>query len=163
MTTGREPWAGRLGATCGLSLCGTPFKGVGSNDRTPPAPACAYQTASTEPLAGSARSPRPVVIIVVRQWMQKGPSHRGARFTDTWPAARHFLIVAAPDLRGAGRRILNCVRNRSPDVRGENRSGLRLVSPGDDDADGLRRCDFLTILLHCALTLIMIAACCSGL
>jgi hypothetical protein len=59
--------AGRPAATCGPSLCRTQFKGVGSDGRTPPVLVRAYQTARPQPLAGSAHSHQPVVILVVNQ------------------------------------------------------------------------------------------------
>ena len=65
-----------------------------------------------------------------------------------------FLLVVATGLGGSRRRINHRVRNRSPDVSGEDGSRLRLVSPGDDDPKWLGRDCFLTILLHSALTLI---------
>jgi len=45
--------------------------------------------------------------------------------------------------------------NGSPNVRRENRGRLGLVPARDDDAEGLGLSDFLTILLHCALSLIV--------
>ena len=50
--------------------------------------------------------------------------------------------------RGIGRRL----GHRTPDVRGENGSRLRLVPAGDDNADRLWFYNILTNLLHFSLT-----------
>src|SRR6185369_702075 len=65
-----------------------------------------------------------------------------------------YLMVAA-ELRGAIGGVGGSVGNGSPNVSRENGSRLRFVSPGNDDAEWLRRIQFsfLTILLHLSLTL----------
>ena len=59
-----------------------------------------------------------------------------------------LIMVAALVLSGACRRLGNRVRHRTPDVSREDRSWLRSVASGDDDADWLRRAGLFTILFH---------------
>ena len=85
---------------------------------------------------------------------KKAPLDSGAS-THSGTSNFFFLLnSSSTSLCGAGRRFLDGIRNRAPDVRRENRRGLGRVSSGDDDAEGLRWRYFLTILLHSVLTFI---------
>ena len=79
----------------------------------------------------------------------KSPAnYRGAGESREIPRLHSPSYSISAVLGGARRRLGDCVRHRAPDVSGEDRSWLRSVASGDDDADWLRRAGLFTILFH---------------
>ena len=108
---------------------------------------CAFKSSPQPSISGTADG-TPQVVFSCSYRCKKAPRYRrGASEPRGYPDSVPSYSIRAR-LCGAGRSFRDRVRHRTPDVRGEDRSWLRSVSPGNDDAEWLRRFVFLTILFH---------------